>query len=576
MGVYNSGGAASYRFSKYTIVVSRRHPKLLEPNQNDEIGITVVRYNELDPEKYKTGTYEYFTDQNGGIIRLNLENNELPFPLPKKSNIKFGTVFRHISYDLDKYSGRVDAPKQSLHSLLNASLPRPVLPIRIYGHREKEKAARGREYETRVIRGNMYRLQREGVSEYFQNRKVDLGIHGTMILHYHVIAHGKETASYVETAHALNVMHNGQRQITKPRDWVRRKTGMNFLHKRLILHLDSGGLTHQAKRAIFSSTRESGVDSRTLTEILDMVISELKEDENLHALDQADKDLALNKATAAMSKTLKKKLEKEVSMRIKGTIGGTLGGINIPKKRRKKKRPGKPIDVSDDKFPEIPTNLSFSADQINIYPGSRRTVILEINGKNGFVPNEGEIKFEYGGEVKPYVYEQSVGNLLGGKLRIVLQADIEAPIVSSDLVASLVIPNLGVNLSASTKLNIVQPDPEDPKKPTGGEPEVNVQWVKKEDHDWTQEDVGVCLINKGDDGKISSVLWLVNQDFVSWKDMIEHEDLTEKALTTRKDRYALPVCITMFRRQIDEDKEADKAEKERHHYKYPMLTSAKS
>ena len=106
-------------------------------------------------------------------------------------------------------------------------------------------------------------------------------------------------------------------------------------------------------------------------------------------------------------------------------------------------------------------------------------MILEINGKNGFVPNEGEIKFEYGGEVKPYVYEQSVGNLLGGKLRIVLQADIEAPIVSSDLVASLVIPNLGVNLSASTKLNIVQPDPEDPKKPTGGEPEVNVQWVKK-------------------------------------------------------------------------------------------------
>ena len=91
-----------------------------------------------------------------------------------------------------------------------------------------------------------------------------------------------------------------------------------------------------SKTCDLSSTRESGVDSRTLTEILDMVISELKEDENLHALDQADKDLALNKATAAMSKTLKKKLEKEVSMRIKGTIGGTLGGINIPKSAEKR------------------------------------------------------------------------------------------------------------------------------------------------------------------------------------------------------------------------------------------------
>ena len=119
-----------------------------------------------------------------------------------------------------------------------------------------------------------------------------------------------------------------------------------------------------------------------------MVISELKEDENLHALDQADKDLALNKATAAMSKTLKKKLEKEVSMRIKGTIGGTLGGINIPKKRIKKKRPGKPIDVSDDKFPEIPTNLSFSADQINIYPGSKNCDLGD-KWKKWFCPKRG-------------------------------------------------------------------------------------------------------------------------------------------------------------------------------------------
>ena len=69
MGVYGAGGAASYRFARSTLVISRRAPQLLD-GRPDEIGMTLVRYNKLDAEKYKTGRYEYLATLDGKIPRL--------------------------------------------------------------------------------------------------------------------------------------------------------------------------------------------------------------------------------------------------------------------------------------------------------------------------------------------------------------------------------------------------------------------------------------------------------------------------------------------------------------------------
>ena len=74
MGVYNAGGAASYKFANYTIIVSRLAPSLLN-GHTDEVGFSVVRYNPLDPEEYKTGTYEYLAAKDGSILRLSLPSS---------------------------------------------------------------------------------------------------------------------------------------------------------------------------------------------------------------------------------------------------------------------------------------------------------------------------------------------------------------------------------------------------------------------------------------------------------------------------------------------------------------------
>jgi hypothetical protein len=71
MGVYNAGGAASCRFARWTIIASRLAPSLLD-GRPDQVGITVVRYNELDPDRYKSGTYEYLAAPDGSTLRLDV------------------------------------------------------------------------------------------------------------------------------------------------------------------------------------------------------------------------------------------------------------------------------------------------------------------------------------------------------------------------------------------------------------------------------------------------------------------------------------------------------------------------
>ena len=108
MGVYNAGGAASYRFARYVIIASRLAPTLLE-GRADEIGFSIVRYNPLDPERFKSGTYEFLAAGDGSIIRLDLA--ELP-------DLAFGTYVKLVQYEpLEVRAGGSRAQAKSLASL---------------------------------------------------------------------------------------------------------------------------------------------------------------------------------------------------------------------------------------------------------------------------------------------------------------------------------------------------------------------------------------------------------------------------------------------------------------------------
>lgn len=272
IGVYNAGSAATYAFCNYTVMVSRRAPQLLN-GAPDEIGVVVVRYNPLDPERFKSGTYEFCTDVDGGILRLDLPRGELP-------TLPWGVYVKHIAYELSNYSRSAHEPKSSLHHLFHAALPDPPMPFWIEERRTTRfKWAQG-QAERRVVSGLIARLRRPGIADYNDERPMQLGPdQGHVVLRYFVLNPGQEPEAFTTPQQGLAFVLNGQRQGTKDRYWVKRNTGLNYLWRRLVVMIDCNGLTSGAKRNVFASTRESNKESALVRLILQRAIDELKGDE---------------------------------------------------------------------------------------------------------------------------------------------------------------------------------------------------------------------------------------------------------------------------------------------------------
>jgi len=559
MGVYGAGGSASYRFAHSTIVVSRRAPSLLE-GRPDEIGMTLVRYNKLDAEKYKTGRYEYLVTSDGKIPRLDL--TEVP-------DLMYGTYVKLIEYQIDKYSGPAYAPQRSLYQLLHAALPDPALPVRVVETRAKRYAGVKGEQERRQINGLQYLLNREETSDYKEVRRIPVGRDmGHITLRYFVLSDKKQNP-YTTAAQGLTITLNGQRQVIKERAWLKRKLELFFLFKRLIVLVDATELSSEAKREMFSSTRESGVDTQVTREILDLVIQEIQDDEDLYAFEEAAKSEALKGATERTSTKVKKHLATEIGAYLQGAMRGSKGG----KKKTSPKGPRKPTirNTDDSEMLEIPDKLRIISDLIRVEQGRNGSFRLEINAKNDFLPKyEAGLSVVIGPELKDHIEVRSKGRLLGGRVRVSLSVSDNAPIGKSSAKVALVIPELGVMLSDEKGLEVTEPKPEKDDGKSGGDLDIKIQWVKQDKweglgDDWDENKVGMCEVHRGDPVRtdvITRAEWTLNEDFEPLRRVIEARQLSEAQFKSLMDAYEYPVALGLFHQQLAIDEADSKAEEE--------------
>jgi hypothetical protein len=559
MGVYNAGGAASYRFAQYAVIASRLAPTLLD-GRRDEAGVTVVRYNPLDPERYKTGRYEYLVGADGGIIRLT------PTLLPESDDdlesLPYGTIVRLVEYQIPRYARGAHEPKQSLWHLFHAALPDPALPMRVVETRsDRFPGVRGQ--ERRVIAGLLYQLRRAGVADYSDERELDLGPDlGTVTLRYFVVNEDGDPDAYTTSEQGLTITLNGQRQVTKDRQWVKRTLELPFLFSQLVILVDGTSLTASGKRQVFSSTRESGVDSPATKLILDRVISELREDDVLVDLDEARRQRVVEKATRTTSDKVKRRLAGSIGRYLRGDLGGTKGGRKR-KRRRRRGRPGPgPLPPDDSHLLDVPDVLRILTERVEIEPGATASLRLEINGKNGFLPDHAEsLSVVIGPELAQHVHLRSKGRLLGGHTRLTLIAGEDAPIAETSLKVALVVPDLGLILMGEAKVAVVPP-PDDRDEPDdqGGEPDVYVSWVGRDkwpELGWDADDVGICNVFRDDPedkAAITRVEWILNEGFTAYEQVVRERRLSEGPLRTFQEGYEFPVLYGLFRQQLAEER----------------------
>lgn len=572
MGVYNAGGAATYKFAAKTIVISRLAPGLLN-GRDDEIGVTVVRYNALDPDKYKSGVYEYAVAKELTVMRLDL--NELP-------DLPFGTYVKLIEYSLPRHARGAHEPKSSLWHLFHAALPDPALPFRIIETRVDRFPGLKGTPSRRVITGLLHLLRREGTADYSDERDIDLGSEGKVLLRYFVLNEGTDPDAYTTSDQALTITLNGQRQITKHRYWLRSKLELFYIFKRLVVLVDGTQISSAGKREMFASTRETGVDSPLAKKILARVLQELLDDENLDTLDELAKQKTLQDATRTTTEKVKRQLASQIAAYLKGEIKGTKGGGNKKKRRRKRTdRPGPGPVVDDSMMLEAPDHLRIMDDPLEIEQGLTASLRLEINGKNGFLPKYADgLSIILGPELKDHISIMSKGRLLGGNMRVSLEASADAPITSSSMRVALVVQDLGVLLTAEGKIEVKEPEKEKEKdNQSGGAPNIEISWIGRDKWDspgfdppWDAEMVGECHVARDgqtDDAAITKVEWVLNEAFGPYETVVTEKKLGEQAMKTFKEGYEYPVLFGLFKQRLAEEAKEKQADEEGRSYEVP-------
>jgi hypothetical protein len=139
IGVFGQGGSSAYAVSKYSWVLSRRAPDLLEKDI-DGAGWTVIKH--VFPKGRRDDYFAYLASSPDGRVP------SVSAAQADSAKISHGTRFVHLGYDFGKGGSAIT---RQLYTALNHVLYNPVLPFELYVGST-----------TAVVYGNGYRLSSLG------------------------------------------------------------------------------------------------------------------------------------------------------------------------------------------------------------------------------------------------------------------------------------------------------------------------------------------------------------------------------------------------------------------------------
>lgn len=551
MGTYGQGGAATFGFSKATLVFSRRHPDF-RGKASDMVGVTVVVEKD-DPAQQRLPSYEYLVGADNQVLSFD------PSFFPDLS--PHGTRFVHVAYDFQGWTGPFTT---GAWQLFHAALFDPVLPFLVTGTRKKEAG-----YGSRIIIGNAARLANVDAAKgeieraHSDSVAVDLGAeYGKVTFNYWVVRRpaGSEKASdaaggYVQPANAVSMTLFGQRQDAESRSWIKDQARLPFLYKNIIVQIDADRLTPIAKRELFASTRERATSSDLRSSIYDCLAATLLGDDELKALNHEEKERLLSKSTSAASERVRKRLQKFITTKLKDQVRAGKGGTNQGGEGRKKPKPGgRPThrDTDDSALGKVPSHLRFHTKKMRIAQGGRTTAWVEIDAKNGYLPaHDDDLEITWDGEHpgdKLRLVARS--KLLGGLSRWLFEASVEAPIREYEVRATLMTAK--GPLSDTATLTVYTP-PKSDATANGTESATGprVEWVGRDDwdeHGFDANTVGEVTVDDEE-----TIIW-VNRNLAALDRALSGAKLTPEAIAVRTDRYQFPVACGLWLQQFEAEK----------------------
>lgn len=549
LGTYGQGGSVTFRFSRATIILSRRHPTHLD-GKSDEVGFTIVR-ERWNPDEEVESYYEYLRGPEGEILSLD------PGYFPE---LDHGTRVIHVGYGLHRYKAIVN-----LWQFLHAALFEPLLPFTLSGTRAQDG-----QYGVRTIKGNRARLDGtpESSSEIQLSHAESITFElaeslGSVQFNYWVLQRppestvkGEPTDSFVPYAsEAIAMTIFGQRQDTQSRTWIKDQAKLPFLYKNLVVQIDTDPMTVRGRNILFASTRERATESPLKSAIYAELGKALAMDEELKRLNKIEKERRLSKSTATTNEKIRKRLAKFIDTRLKGVTQPGKGGTDEGSGGTRKGTPGSggsKRDTDDSDFPEVPTELEFmrgkagdltKVAEIVIRQGARTTVWVKLDAKNGYLPlHDDDLTTEWSGSDHDGKLTQTTrSKLLGGLSRWVFEADGDVATGVYEFEASLDTADGPLR----DQLRIEVKEPKQSKKTSSGQEEAtgpDVRWVFEEDWD-AHDNMDGFTVGGVDEDDEETIIW-VNGDHRMLNKALSNQ--TPEAAEQRKDRYQFPVAAGLY------------------------------
>ena len=317
------------------MIVSRRHG-------SDRVGFTLVKYEDLPAEKFKTGRYVF------------LVRDDAPLEVEATvGDIEHGTVVRHFGYDLTGYTSALGS--KSVYGILGRIMFDPVSAIRfenrVHNWNRTIKGARN------ALNGAVDDdddTKGPTLDHHVPMFNVDLGDYGFIGIEYWVIARPeavkgkkrtKPAENFVDATKPVILTHNGQNQgeitgriIKDEKDGA----DLPFLQTqgRLICHLNCDRLSANAKRLLFASTREQSREGYMLERIKSEIIGALRADDELVRLNAEAREQSLKERDEDAQKHMRRQVAK--LLRIAGAAVQEAGGIKASKDGDKEVKPRPP------------------------------------------------------------------------------------------------------------------------------------------------------------------------------------------------------------------------------------------
>ena len=415
-GTYGQGGSSTYAFCKYSVIVSRRRG-------GDRVGFTIVKYQDLPVEEFKTGHYVYLVRDNAPLSVEALA-----------SDIEHGTIVRHFRYELTRYTSAI-GPK-SVYGILQRILFDPVSAFRF------ENRVRGQNRTIKGARNALNGAVDEGdestrgptLDHHVPMFNIELGDYGSIGIEYWVLARlraargggrTKPADNYVDSARPVILTHNGQNQGELTGRIIRdAKDGADlpFLQTqgRLVCHVNCDRLSPVAKRLLFASTREQSREGDMLGRIRTEMVRALRADDELRRLNEEAREQSLREKDEEAQRTMRRRVAR--LLRIAGAAlyeaGGTKPSTEGGRPVGPRPTPVKPQPI-EAKEPPTYVSIVWGEDQeIPFYAGQRRYIRVETDANADYHdpgdPMTSRLNVAVGDDLRTF----GTSPLRGGRMRI--------------------------------------------------------------------------------------------------------------------------------------------------------------